>query len=661
MRAEKPPRKTRRRRRNPAVTRRSSPPEANCGLVTNYYRRIHGRWLAHTRIPPTETRFMHASILRKQVDAELDAVIRAQRSGAIADLRTLWTRSVRDGTTAVGLTPLLLLMTSLSGPRDISMRIGWMNRHAVEGCPLQVFVDGAARDRRRCRIVITEGTPCIGSPEYWLWDEYAAHRAAYAVYVRALARLLGMPVLRKGYRAEAEFAAALPNATDRPANTVLTWSELRANYTTLDWTALLVTYGLREDELAGQTYELRNTGPFLHRLQSCMRTWSPERWRGWFALLVAQWFAGTSPHGPLRSAWFAYTQRHLYGARTDVSPADVERAVIQQYLPDQLGEFWVRAYGSARTRQAVRALAERIRRAAIAAIQQTAWLAPSTRAVAVYKLQRLAIEVGWPDVWTNTVPPTFHAAMTVIDARLTLDAARTDRTLEMLRSANCRALDDDGAWDVRVFDVNAFYYPTSNRMFLPAGILRAPFYDARRTDAWNYGAIGATIGHEICHAFDAEGRDYDADGRLRNWWTDGDRREYDALSARMVALYASEPYRGLSVDGRLTLVENIADVGGLEFALAGLRDATGHALTPAELREFFHSFAYSWQSKDRRRTAATRLLTDTHAPPMLRVNHTLRQIDEWYGAYAISADCAAFVPPSKRVRFFGAAGGGSSD
>jgi putative endopeptidase len=337
--------------------------------------------------------------------------------------------------------------------------------------------------------------------------------------------------------------------------------------------------------------------------------------------------------------------------QADVSAAALEREVVRLLMPRHLGALWVREYCSPQLKRAAAVICERVRQAAIEQVRRTSWLSASTRDVAVYKLQRLNIEVGWPDIWLLDSPATLHAKMSFVDALQALAGAATDRDLALLRSGDCRAPTGED-WGSPVFEVNAFYYPAENRFLLPAGILRPPFYDERKSAVWNYGAIGATIGHELCHAFDAEGRNYDADGRQRNWWTAGDRREYDARAKRMVELYESEEYRGLAVNGRLTLVENIADIGGLEFALAGARAALGRALTKDELREFFYAFAYSWRSKDRIQTAAEKLVTDTHAPPMLRVNHTLRQMDEWYEAYDVSADCAAFVPPAKRVRFF---------
>ncbi len=215
----------------------------------------------------------------------------------------------------------------------------------------------------------------------------------------------------------------------------------------------------------------------------------------------------------------------------------------------------------------------------------------------------------------------------------------------------CRSPSGTG-WSRPVYEVNAFYYPNENRFLLPAAILRYPFYDPARSLAWNYGAIGSTIGHELCHAFDADGREYDEKGDKRDWWTKHDAAEYKQRANAVVNLYESRQYRGLEVDGYLTLVENIADLGGMEFSLAGFRAAVGRPLKKEELREFFEAYAISWRSKDRLKRAAELLATDPHSPPMLRVNHAVRQMDEWYEAFDVKEGCEGYIPPAKRIHFF---------
>ncbi len=607
-------------------------------------------WLVSTKIPPSEARITQAYFIREDIRKELRAVINSQKDGPIHDLMMVWKAAETDMIPR-GLTPVIQMMLATATPRDISARIGWMNRHGI-GSPLSIYVQGDPRDHRRCRVFIEEGSPRIGIPEYWLWPEYANHRRAYRAYVRKIAAILGIPRIEEGAIAEAEFAKVYPPANQRTRRiNMLSWKELNATYTTVDWTAMMTAWGLRASELPHILYNVTSPA-FVHHIQARMKRWSPVRWSMWFSLIVAQWIAACSPHGPLRSAMFAYNFRYIQGLIADDPNTDLRYAIVQSAMPTTLGRLWVHAYCDPSLKRNVSVIADKIRDAAEAQLGKTSWMAPSTRKEAVSKLRSMDVEICWPDEWDT--PPVESIALrdqNIVDAFLAINALTTDYNIGLMRSGNCRSPAGNG-WGRPVFEVNAFYYPDENRFLLPAAILRAPFYDTKKSTVWNYGAIGATIGHELCHAFDSEGRSFDRDGDQRNWWTDRDTAEYKKRAAAVVDLYETREYRGMAVDGSLTLVENIADIGGLEFALGGLRLALGRDLNKAEKKEFFEAYSISWRAKDRLKRAAELLARDVHAPPMLRVNHVVRQFDEWYEAFDISPTCEDYIPPEKRIHFF---------
>jgi putative endopeptidase len=642
-------RHTRRRGAHGRKTRR-------CDAATDFYRQLNKKWLTKTQIPSTETRITQAYFIKEDIDRELAAVIHAEErrgTGVIADLLASW--DLLASKEATGLTPLLQVALTMDTPVDISQRIGWMNRAGI-AAPLQLYIQGDPRDHSRCRVYIEEGQPRIGIPEYWLWSDYARHRKAYGIYVRRLAALLRLPALTYGYAAEREFANIYPSALERRSRIdMLTLAELQERYRVIDWRTMFIAFGIPEERLSTLRYNITSL-PFLHRLQHRMTAWSIDRWRGWFALSVAQWAAGASPHGSLRDAWFAYNRRFLQGMPSDQTPQVLRCALIQAMLPDTLGRLWVRDHCSPRLRTDVLKMAERIRDAAADSIQKTSWMAPSTRHMAVRKLRAMDLQICWPDPWPEShLPETAMARDNYYGNLLALAGYSVDQNLDLLtrtkREKGCRSPTGE-LWGQPVFTVNAFYYPEENRLLLPAAILRPPFYDPAASVLVNYGAIGATIGHELCHGFDSDGRSYDEKGDKHDWWTEADTRHYKARAAQVVRLYESRLYRGMEVDGSLTLTENIADLGGLEFALAGARAELGRDMTAAETREFFESFAISWRSKDRKRRAAELLATDSHAPPMMRVNHAVRQFDEWYEAFGVGPECPDYVPPERRIRFF---------
>ena len=616
----------------------------------DFYSSVSGKWLAHTQVPPTETRITQAYFTQTEIDRELHAIVRDQK-GPMADFVSAW--NAAEGRIPHGISAVIQVMQSMNSMNDISTRIGWMNRYGLHS-PIAVYVQGDPRDHRKCRIFIEEADPHIGIPEYWIEPAYAGHRKAYATYVKQLAEVTGLPAILAGYGAEREFAHVFPLAVDQYKINInmMTWTELTREYRKIDWVALLGAWGLSSDLMPTLSYNVTSP-PFLHHFQKRMESWPIQRWQSWFSLLAVQWLAGSSPKGPLRSAWFNYKRRFLRGSEADDSSADLRDTAVKVHMPNTLGKLWVTRFCDPKVQRDVSVMVERIRAAAAASLRHTSWMAPTTRTAAVRKLKAMNIQVSWPalDKWKPKEVCCSLSDTDLIGNLMALSKLSTDVNQEQLVTGDCRHPSGD-AWGKSVFDVNAYYYPDENRFLLPAAILRPPFYDPAKSSVWNYGSIGATIGHEICHGFDSEGREYDAEGNKRSWWKRGDDREYKKRAKAVVTLYESRPYRGMEVDGELTLVENIADVGGLEFALAGLRSALGRALTRNEYREFFTSFAVSWRSKDRLKRAAELLVTDPHAPPMLRVNHVVRQFDEWYEAFDVGPESEGWIAPEKRVHFF---------
>jgi predicted metalloendopeptidase len=616
----------------------------------NFYTQINETSNEHMKLPPTETRITQTFYIQREINRELATLIAADK-GPIASLVKSWVAT--EGTVPDGISSLIQVTMTMDSPSDIMSRIGWMNRYGMPA-PLTIYIRGDPRNQQRCRVYIEEGQTEIGIPEYWLYPEYAGHRKAYTQYVNRLSAILGLPALSLGYSAEREFAHVFPTYINQRKERInmMTWGELCKEYRDMDWTALFTAWGLKEEKLPDLLYNVTSL-TFLHHIQSRIHRWPMKRWQGWFALRVAEWIAGCSPHGPLRSAWFDYKRRFLQGTLADETPQELRSAIVRAMMPNTLGRLWVDKHCSAVVRRNISTMIDRIRDAAVAQLKHTEWMTGATRAAAVRKLQKMDIQVGWPDLdtWKPTEIQCGLVDDNLIENIMVLSAATTDTNQSMLLSGDCRHPYGEG-WGKPVYEVNAYYYPDENRFLLPAAILRPPFYDPKKSLPCNYGAIGATIGHELCHAFDSDGRQYDENGNRRDWWSAHDDREYRKRAQKVVRLYESVQYRGLDVDGELTLVENIADIGGIGFAMGGLALALGRRPTKAELRDFFTSFAVSWRSKDRLRRAAELVVTNMHAPPMLRVNHVVSQMDEWYEAFDVGPDSPIWVDPAHRIQFF---------
>jgi putative endopeptidase len=284
-------------------------------------------------------------------------------------------------------------------------------------------------------------------------------------------------------------------------------------------------------------------------------------------------------------------------------------------------------------------------------ISDLEWMTPGTRARALEKLDKFTPKIGFPAKWRD------YSALD-IDATDLMGNVRRIAEFEMAREFGKvgKPIDRD-EWFMTPQTVNAYYNPGFNEIVFPAAILQPPFFDASWDDAANYGSIGAVIGHEIGHGFDDQGSRFDGDGRLIDWWTDEDRERFDERTASLIEQYnalSPEGADGETVNGELTIGENIGDLGGLGIAwkaylisLDGQEPPVIDGLTAAQ--RFFISWANSWQQKSRPEETLRLLAIDPHSPPEFRCNQIVRNIDAFYDAFGVTSDDEAWLEPDRRV------------
>ncbi|HEX7851527.1 MAG TPA: M13 family metallopeptidase, partial [Sphingomonas sp.] len=275
----------------------------------------------------------------------------------------------------------------------------------------------------------------------------------------------------------------------------------------------------------------------------------------------------------------------------------------------------------------------------------------ATKREAIEKARGIEVGVGYPDRWRDysglKVSPTAAyanaQAASLVDYRQQL--AKIGKPL------------DRREWWMNAQLVNAVNLPVQNALNFPAAILQRPFFDPAADAAFNYGAVGAVIGHEISHSFDNNGAAFDASGKMRNWWTDTDLQRFNAAGQALADQYDTyEPFPGLHVNGKLTLGENIADVAGLAASYDAYRASLGGREAPVidgltGDQRFFIAYAQSWATKMRDEALRARIATDGHAPGMYRAQ-TVRNLDAWYRAFDVKPGDKLYLPPEKRVRIW---------
>ena len=282
-------------------------------------------------------------------------------------------------------------------------------------------------------------------------------------------------------------------------------------------------------------------------------------------------------------------------------------------------------------------------------IDRLTWMAPATRTKAKAKLAALKVGVGYPDKWRD------YSALKVLADDAFGNAERAELFDYQRNLAKLKQPVDRGEWVMNPQLVNAVNLPAMNALNFPAAILQPPYFDPQRDPVMDYAATGAVIGHEISHSFDDQGALFDADGRLKNWWTKEDFAHFQAAGQRLVEQYDRyRPFPDIHVNGKLTLSENIADVAGLSVAYDAWRLTLGGKPGPTQAgfnadQLFFLAFAQSWREKFREAELRRRIVIDSHAPPEYRAD-TVRNLDPWYGAFQVRPGQKLYLAPADRVR-----------
>ena len=318
-------------------------------------------------------------------------------------------------------------------------------------------------------------------------------------------------------------------------------------------------------------------------------------------------------------------------------------------LGDAVGKLYVQRYFPPEAKAQAQAMVKNIVAAFGRRIDNLDWMAPATRGKAKAKLDTLYVGIGYPEHWRD------YSGLKIERGDALGNAERSELFDYRWSLAKLGKPVDRSEWSMTPQTVNAVNLPLQNALNFPAAILNAPFFDASADPARNYGAIGTVIGHEISHSFDDQGSQFDASGRLLNWWTPEDFAHFRAAADRLAAQYdAYEPLPGLHVNGKLTLSENIADVAGISASFDGYRSANGKKPAPdlggfTGDQRFFVAFGQAWRGKQRPEAQRSALMTDGHAPGEYRAD-TVRNIDAWYGVFDVAPGRKLYLAPGARVR-----------
>jgi putative endopeptidase len=353
---------------------------------------------------------------------------------------------------------------------------------------------------------------------------------------------------------------------------------------------------------------------------------------------------------PYDNIHFDFYQKKLRGQKEKYSQKYLNLYLTKLYLSTPLSILYKKYYLEDSLKYSSTKFIKNIQTSAIKQIESNHWLQESTKDTAKEKIKHMTLNIGWPEYYYPLDLPNLQTDNLLKNIYL-LSSSLTSHEIQLLNKVS----EPGKTWNEPSFMVNAFYYNEINQFIVPAGSLMYPFYSEQKSVGWNYGGLGAVIGHEMIHAFDEDGRFYNPFGLYKPWWLLKDKRRYLVLSKKLKDLYSKSKIYGVYLDGNKTINENLADLGGVSIALEALKheiEGKPEKERKAEFQQFFISYAVSWRTKEEKKKVLQSLITDTHSNPIFRVNNIVIHFEEWYNAFDVAVSNKLYVAPEDRIKVF---------
>ena len=640
----------------------------------DFFRYANGTWDRNTPIPEDRPAFGNGAELAQRVTLQtralLDTAARAREGSddrKAADYYAAYMDEAaieRRGLTPVQ--PALARINSIADRRSLSHELGAMLRADTD--PLNatnyytdhlfgLFVAQDFNDPSHNTAYLMQGGLGMPDREYYLAasPRMETTRSRYESHVATLLHLAGTSdadataQARRIIALETKLARAHWSREDsgdlEKTNTSWTRADFDTNAPGLDWSAYFAAAGLEKQRafIAWQASAI--TGE-----SALVASESLDDWKFYLRYVVLNHWGGLLPKA------FADEQFSFYGTTLSGTPQQAERwkravATVNGALGDAVGRLYVQQHFPPESKRAVEQMVTDIKAAFATRIAALDWMSAATKAAATQKLNALVVGVGYPVTWRD------YSQLTIARDDAVGNAMRVEEHEYRHQVAKLTRAVDRREWWMTPQTVNAVNLPIQNALNFPAAILQPPNFDPQASVAHNYGAIGSVIGHEISHSFDNSGSEFDASGRMTNWWTKDDLAHFQAASEKLVAQYSAyKPLPDLAVNGKQTLGENLADLAGLAAAYDAYRLSLHGApgVEQAGLssdQQFFISYAQNWRDKYREPLLRRIVIGDGHSPSPLRT-FTVRNLDAWYAAFAVPPGAALYLPPSERIRIW---------
>ncbi len=638
----------------------------------DFFRYVNGTWFDKTEIPADKTRWGSFDELRQNTDKDVLAILKeavsrkldpkSDQGKAVNVYKTYMDTIARNKRGITPLKPYLAKINAIKTVQDL-------NKLITETTPeggLGFYGAGVGPDAKNSnRNVVYIGPGGLGLPDrdYYVSEDKDSQekRQKYVAHVARMLQFLGEKP--EEAKKSAERVLALETEMAKPRFTRVERRDARKSYNpmtvadlqkltpSVNWEAYLQGTGF------GKVDTLVVSQPkYMEAMEATFKANKIEDWKAYLRWMLIDENANELTTDIEKANWDFYSKT-LQGALKQRPREERALQVVNGTLGEALGKLYVEQKFPAEAKAKAKAMIDNIFLAFENRINKLPWMTPATRKGAIDKLRKSTIKIGYPDKWED------YSKLDIVAQEN--GGNYFENIKNVTKWAYAKEIEDlskpvdKSRWGMAPQTVNAYFNPMYNEIVFPAAILQPPFYDYKADEAVNYGGIGAVIGHEISHGFDDSGSRFDADGNLKNWWTDEDLKQFTTLGGSLAGQYSAlQPLPGIFVDGKFTLGENIGDLGGVNAAYDGLqlflqkngRPANIDGYTPEQ--RFFISWGTIWRSKMRDEAIKNQVKTDPHSPGMYRAYVPLQNVDAFYQAFDIKEGDKLFVKPEDRIKIW---------
>ena len=634
----------------------------------DFYEYACGGWMKNNPLPAAFSRFGSFDRLGEDNNKRINGILtellnntyaKGTTEQKLSDLYKLAMDSVRRE--KEGLQPVMSKLKALESAKTMKQLFAIQMEMAKYG-NMEFYRAGLGADEKNASqniLSVNQGGLTLGMKDYYLENDEATTkiRNEYKKHIVRMFQAYGFSKstatkkMKNIFALELELAKISKSRTelrDPQANyNKMTLKEFNQKYPNLKLEQLMNAQGLKsefmQEMVVGQP-------AFMEGANKILATMKPATLRD-----VMEWSVILSSTGCLndavREANFEFFGKVLSGRKQDHPAWRRATSQVENYMGQALGKIYVEKYFPAAAKERMTKLIKNLQIALGERIAAQDWMSDSTKVNALLKLNTFYVKVGYPDKWIDMSKLAIDPSKSYYENLLACRKFWNEYEIDHMAG---KPVDIDD-WYMDPQTVNAYYNPTTNEICFPAGILQVPFFDMTADDAFNYGAIGVVIGHEMTHGFDDQGRQFDKDGNMHDWWAASDGEQFKARTDKYADFFSAiKVLPDLNANGRLTLGENLADHGGLQVAYAAFKNATKNhplpvidGLTPDQ--RFFLAYAGVWAGNITEAEIRNRTKSDPHSLGRWRVNGALPHIDAWYEAFGVKPGDKMYIPKEQRL------------